>query len=142
MLVLGGAEDGDARGVAADHADLADRRADQLALVGDQQDLVELLDREGGRKAPALLGEVLRQQALAASAGAPELIGRGTLAEALRGDRQDDFLSRAQSGDALAGQGFFPDVLVIVRRGDVLDLIALAADGRAASTGTRDCRRG
>src|SRR5262245_53392816 len=76
VLLGAGAEDDDAGGVAADHADLAHRRADELPLVGDQQDLVAFLNREGGREPSALLGEVLRQQALAAAAGAPELIGR------------------------------------------------------------------
>src|SRR5439155_26082 len=62
VLLLRGAEDDHALGVAAGDADLADRSADQLALVGDQQDLVAVLDREGGREPAAALAEVLGQQ--------------------------------------------------------------------------------
>src|SRR5690349_12865510 len=36
MLVLADAEDGDALGVTAHHSDVADGRADHLALVGDE----------------------------------------------------------------------------------------------------------
>ena len=42
MLAFGDAEDGDALGVAAHHADVADGRADHLALVGDQHQLLAL----------------------------------------------------------------------------------------------------
>ena len=58
--------------------------ADQLALVGDQQDLVALLHREGGDQPAALAGQVLGQQALAAAAGAAVVVGRGALADSLR----------------------------------------------------------
>src|ERR1700722_9650771 len=46
MLVLGGIEHDDALGRAAGDADTLDRTADQLAVVGHQHDLVEILDRE------------------------------------------------------------------------------------------------
>ena len=104
VLGFGGAEDDHPGGVAPDLADLAHRRADQLALVSDQQDLIALLDREGRGKPSAALGEVLGQQALAASARAAELVGRGPLAVAFGRDREDDLLSRAQLGDAIGAE--------------------------------------
>jgi len=46
VLVLGGVEHDHALGRAAGDADALDRAADQLALVGDQHDLVGVLYRE------------------------------------------------------------------------------------------------
>jgi hypothetical protein len=46
MLVGGGVEHDDALGRAAGDADVLDRAADQLALVGHQHDLIAILDRE------------------------------------------------------------------------------------------------
>ena len=48
VFVFGGAEDGDAGGVAAGGADAGDRDADELTLIGDQEDAVGILHREGG----------------------------------------------------------------------------------------------
>ena len=89
----------------AGDADLVDRDADQLALVGDQQHFVGVLDRERGDQPPAALGEIVGDQALAAAAGAPVVVGRGALAEAFGRDRQHELLGRAELGDPLEAEG-------------------------------------
>src|SRR5690348_15228323 len=48
VLALGGAEERHALRAAAGDADVVDRHADDLAAIGDQHDLVAVLDREGG----------------------------------------------------------------------------------------------
>ena len=53
-LVLGGVEHDHALGRTAGDADAVDGRADQLAAIGDQHDLIGLLDREGGDQLPVL----------------------------------------------------------------------------------------
>ncbi len=67
MFPVAGAEDGHAAGVARSDADASDGNADQLTGIGDQQHLVERLDREG-RDHPPAAGEVVGDQALPASA--------------------------------------------------------------------------
>src|SRR5690606_40534184 len=92
-LAVGGAEDGHALARAADDADLIHGGADHLPAGRDQQQFVSFLDREGGGQPIAgATAETVRRQPLPAPAGAPVLIGRGALAEAGLGDRQDELL--------------------------------------------------
>uniref|UniRef100_A0A0N5A0B3 Glutamate synthase large subunit n=1 Tax=Parastrongyloides trichosuri TaxID=131310 RepID=A0A0N5A0B3_PARTI len=114
LLVLAGAEDGHALAGAADDADLADRCADHLAAVGDQHEVVRLLDREGGGQTRArAAAQAVGRQPLPAPPGAAILIGRGPLAEAGFRDRQNELLGRAQFGDTLHRQGGVAGLFVV-----------------------------
>src|SRR5499427_4593330 len=73
-LALGGVEHDDALGGAAGDADAVDRAADQLAAVGDQHDLVALLDRERGDDAAVAPGHVHGHDAFAAATGGAVLV--------------------------------------------------------------------
>ncbi len=77
-----------------------DAGADQLALVGDQQQFLVLVHRER-RDDARVAGEAVGDQAFAAAPGDPVFVGRGALAEAVGRDRQDELLLRLQPGQAL-----------------------------------------
>src|SRR6185437_1726676 len=86
MLFLRGREHDDALRRAAGDADAVDRAADQLPAVGDQHDLVGLLDRERGDQATSLFTNLLLallpfhhghcDNAFAAATCDPILVGR------------------------------------------------------------------
>src|SRR6476660_1844642 len=94
LLVLGGIEHDHALRRAPGDADAGDRRADQLAAVGDQHDLVGLFHREGADDLAGLLGECHGDDAFAAAAGGAVLVGRRALAEAALRHRQYELLRR------------------------------------------------
>src|SRR5438093_1367198 len=75
LLVLGGVEHDHALGRAAGDADAFDAGADELAAIGDQHDLVLVLDREGRHHAAGLAGDRHGDDAFAAAAGGSILIG-------------------------------------------------------------------
>ena len=90
-----------------------DRAADELAAVGHQHDLVGLLDRERGdqpadlvRSSRALLAfpDRHRDDAFAAAAGDPVLVGRRALAVAALGNRQHELLGRRHLDIALLAE--------------------------------------
>ncbi len=112
MFVGGRAEDGYALSIPRCNTNLRDGHPDQLTGVGDQQDLVAVIDREGAHQLAAALGQILGGQALAAATGAAIVVGAGALAEAFRRHRQQDLLGRAQFGDAFRGQAGLADVFV------------------------------
>src|SRR5215213_4191632 len=93
MLVVADSEDRDALRVASHDANVADRGADHLALVGDQHQLLALMSGEGGDDAAVTLRRVDVGNSLAAAIGAAILIGRGTLAVAVLRNRQDELLA-------------------------------------------------
>src|SRR5690606_11241328 len=85
------AEDGHALAGAADDADLVDRSADHLPARGHQQQVVALLDREGGREPitrPST--QAVGRQPLPAPTGAAILIGRRPLADTGLGAGQEE----------------------------------------------------
>src|SRR5216684_8088383 len=100
-LALGGVEHDHPLRRAAGDADAVDRAADELALVGDEHDLVGVLDREGADDLAVLLADRHRDDAFAAAAGDAVLVGRGALAVAVFGQREDELLGRAHGGVAL-----------------------------------------
>ena len=71
--------------------------ADQLAAVGDQHDLVALLDREGGHQPAVALVDDHGDDAFAAAAGDAVVVGRGALAEAALGHGQHVLLARRRA---------------------------------------------
>src|SRR5260221_367509 len=79
-FALGGVEHDHALRRAAGDADAVDRAADELALVGDEHDLIRVLDREGADDLAVLLADRHRNDAFAAAAGDAVLEGRGALA--------------------------------------------------------------
>ena len=81
--------------------------ADQLAAIGDQHDLVALLDREGRHQPAVAVVDRHGADALAAAAGDAEFVGRGALAVAVLRQREDELLVRAEIDIALLRQ---PDV--------------------------------
>src|SRR3954451_9028410 len=83
---------------APDDADVVDRHADGLALVGDQHDLVGVLDREGGHELAVALVHRHGDDAFAAASRDPVLVGRGALAVALLGDREHELLGLVHMG--------------------------------------------
>src|SRR5476651_815905 len=83
-LALADIDDAYAARAASRDANAVDRAADQGAGVGDQHDLLALLDREGGHALPAL-GEIHQLDTFAAAAGDTVLVSRRALAEARRG---------------------------------------------------------
>ena len=89
---------------AADDADVVDRHADDLAAVGDQHDLVAVLDREGGDQRAVPLVDRHGDDAFAAAPGDPVLVGRRALAVAVLRDGQDELLGGAHLGVALLGE--------------------------------------
>src|ERR1700691_3835416 len=95
-LALGGVEHDDALGGAAVNADAVDRAADELPAVGDQHDLVALLDRERADQPPVLLGDRHGDDAFAAAVGSAVLVGRRALAETLFGNRQHELFGGGQ----------------------------------------------
>src|SRR4029079_10730322 len=115
MLTLGHAEDRYALRVAAHDADVADRRADHLALVGDQHQRLALARLEGGDDPAVALRRVDVGDALAAAVGAPVFIGRRSLAVAILGDSEDELLVLLQLGIAVVGESAL-DVLALAPR--------------------------
>ncbi|KIU01543.1 hypothetical protein QU38_01085, partial [Staphylococcus aureus] len=90
MLVVGHIEQAHARRAAADHAQVAQRHADHLGLVGDQHQLVSLARREARHHRPVAADIVDIGDALAAAASASIFIGRAQLAIAVRADSEDE----------------------------------------------------
>ena len=91
-------EDRDTFGRAAGNADAVDRHTDQLAAVGDEHDLVRVLDREGRHQLADLagLGCISGADTLAAATGNTEVIGRRALAETLFGYGKYELLARLE----------------------------------------------
>src|SRR5450631_2192598 len=110
-LGLGGVEHDHAAGLAALDADLGDAAADELAAVGDQDELVLLLYREradqaadlGAQRAVAL-AVVHGDDAFAAAAGGAVFERRGALAVAALGNRQHELLRRRELHIALLAE--------------------------------------
>src|SRR5215470_10841064 len=105
---FGGVEHDHALGRAPGDADALDAGADELAAVGDQHDLVAVLDRERGDQLAGLLPDgavalahVHGDDAFAAAAGDPVLVGRGTLAVAALGNGQHELLGSRHRDVAL-----------------------------------------
>src|SRR5277367_980032 len=85
-------------------ANAGDRAADQSATIGDQHDLLALLDREC-RDHLSALGEVHELHALTAAAGNTVLVGGSALAEAGRGHGEHEFFLLLKFLEALPRQG-------------------------------------
>src|SRR5215470_12536680 len=105
---FGGVEHDHALGRAPGDADALDAGANELAAVGDQHDLVAVLDRERGDQLAGLLPDgavalahVHGDDAFAAAAGDPVLVGRGTLAVAALGNGQHELLGSRHRDVAL-----------------------------------------
>ena len=75
-------------------ADALDRTADQLSAIGDEHDLVGLLDRERGDERTVALVDHHGDDPFAAAPGDTVLVGRGPLAVAVFRDGQDELLGR------------------------------------------------
>src|SRR5664279_1448430 len=116
LFVVGGIEHDHALRRAPGDADAGDRRADQLAGVGDQHDLVALLDREGADDLAGLLGQRHGDDAFAAAAGGPVFIRRRALAVAALRQRQHELLGRRQFDVALRTEFDRPYRLLALRR--------------------------
>src|SRR4029079_17334733 len=86
VFVFSRIEHDDALRRAAGDADVLDRAADQLALVGDQHDLVAVLHRERRHQLAVAVVDGHRDDAFAAAAGGAVFVGRGALAVAVDGD--------------------------------------------------------
>jgi hypothetical protein len=117
---------------------LIDRDADQLPAVGHQHELVGAGHRERGDDRTVALGSHDVGQALAAAIGQTVLVGRGALAEAVRGDRQDQLLGRLELRQPLRRQHSLAVsrvavLLILVRRGG--DGFVLCASGAPARIG-------
>ena len=89
---VGGIEDDHALSAAPGNPNAIDRAADQLAAIGDEHDLVAILDRHGRDELAISLIDGHRDNAFAAASGDPVFVGRRPLAIAIRGDGQDDLL--------------------------------------------------
>src|SRR5262249_61847837 len=81
FLVLVGAEDAHALHVASGDADIIDRTADQLAAIGDQHDLVAVLDRERGNQPAVALVDDHGGDAFAAATRDAVFVRRGAPAQ-------------------------------------------------------------
>src|SRR5262245_28993947 len=100
-LVVGRVEHDHALGRAPGDTDAFDAGADELSAVGDQHQLVAVLDRERGDQLAGLLPDcavtlahVHRHDAFAAAAGDPIFVGRGPLAVSALRDREHELLGR------------------------------------------------
>src|SRR5215510_15826994 len=100
-LVVGRIEHDHPLGRASGDADAFDPGADELATVGDQHQLVAVLDRERGDQLAGLLADaavalahVHCHDAFAAAAGDPVFVGRRSLAVAALRDREHELLGR------------------------------------------------
>src|SRR4030081_1187772 len=93
MLVFGGIEYDDALGRAAGNPDTLDRATDQLTLVGDQHDLVTVLDRERRHQLAVAAVHGHRDDSLAAAPRGPVLERRRALAIAVFADGQNELLA-------------------------------------------------
>src|SRR5690242_21247235 len=94
VFVIGGIEHDHALRRAAGDANVLDRTADQLALVGDQHDLVAVLHGERRDQLAVAVVDAHRDDAFAAAAGGAVLVGRGALAVAVDGDGQHHLFRR------------------------------------------------
>src|SRR5262249_29631382 len=104
VLVLGGVEYDHALGGAAGDADVLDRAADELALVGDQHDLVGILHREGGDELAVAAVDAHGDDAFTAATGGAVLERRGPLAVAVLRDGQHELLGRRHLDIALLAE--------------------------------------
>src|SRR5690348_5529245 len=116
MLVSRDLEDRDTLRVAAHDADVADRRADHLALVGDEHQLLALARREARHDTAVALGGVDVGDALAAAIGAAIFVSRRALAIAVLSDGEDELLFLRQLLHALGGQRRLPRLVALPRR--------------------------
>src|SRR4029077_21132811 len=104
VLVLGGIEHDDALGRTAGNADVLDRTADQLALVGHQYDLVAILDRERCHQFAVALVHRHRDDAFAAAAGGAVFERGRALAIDVLADGQHELLGRRHLDNALLAE--------------------------------------
>src|SRR5262249_52687402 len=104
LLAFLGLEYAHALRVAAGNAHVVHRHADELAGVGDQHDLVALLD--GKRRNERAVARVDDHGAdtFAAAAGDAVVVGRGPLAETAIGYGEHELLVRGELGVALWGE--------------------------------------
>src|SRR5690242_911280 len=115
VFVIGGVEHDHALGRAAGDADALDRAADQLALVGDQHDLVGVFHRERGHQIAVAVVDARGDDAFAAAARGAVLVGRGPLAVAVHGDGEHDLLLCRHLGIALLGELEAAGSLLVLR---------------------------
>src|SRR5690606_38224934 len=107
-------EDRDALGGTSSNADAVNRHADKLSAVRNEQNLVACLDREQGDELADFVGlrRIGGADALAATAGNAELVGRGALAVTIFADRQHGLFARFQLLIAFFVElGFVSDLL-------------------------------
>src|SRR5215831_7961517 len=100
-LALRGVEHDHTLGRAPGDADAFDARADELAAVGHQHELVPLLDREGRDQLAGFLPDravalahIHGDNAFSAAAGDAVFVGRGAFAEAAFGHAEHELLGR------------------------------------------------
>src|SRR5215472_16359718 len=100
-LALRGVENDHPLGRAPGDADAFDARADELAAVGHQHELVPLLDREGRDQLAGFLPDravalahIHGDNAFSAAAGDAVFVGRGAFAEAAFGHAEHELLGR------------------------------------------------
>src|SRR6185437_11196890 len=77
-------------------ADIVDRNADELPEIGDQHDLVVVIDREDRDRRTLSTARIVVLAALRAAAGDRIIIGRAALAEAFLGEYEHKFLARGK----------------------------------------------
>src|SRR5207248_999416 len=127
MLVLADTEDRHTLGVAAHDADVADRGANHLALVGDQHQRLALVRGEARDDATVALRGIDVGDALAAAVGAAILIGRRALAIAVLGEGEDELLLVGKLGDSVFRQRAFALFLALPGRKAEIGLALLLA---------------
>src|SRR5262245_48563888 len=93
-LTFRGVEHDHALGRASGDADAFHARADELAAVGDEHELILLLDRERSDHSAGLAGHRHGDDAFAAATGGAVLVRRGALAVAALGHREHELLRR------------------------------------------------
>ena len=96
LLAVAQLEDDHALGAAAGDADIVDRATDHLAAIGDQHELIVMLDREGRRDAAVLRRGLDVDDARAAAAGDAVFVSRTTLSVALFRRGQNELLGGLQ----------------------------------------------
>src|SRR5579871_984885 len=138
-LALGGVEHDDALGGAAGDADAVDRTADQLAAIGDQHDLVAVLDRKRRDDAAVFLGDRHGDDAFAAAIGGAVFIGRRPLAKTFFRDRQHELLGGGQLDVALLAE--FDGARRLLGIAAVAVLLALPAGAATHRVGAFQIRR-
>src|SRR5215813_7361474 len=143
-LALRGIEHDHTLGRAPGDADAFDARADELAAVGHQHELVPVLDRERGDQLAGFLPDravalahIHGDNAFSAAAGDAVFVGRRALAVAALGDREHELLGRRHFHIALLAELDGAARLFGVRRA----LLRLPVDAAADRTRTLEIRR-